>query len=158
LNQRQQLFVAAAIALCLAFCVSCRTGPPLPAADLSASGWHVQQGQAVWKPPGHRPELAGDLLFATNAAGDCFIQFSKTPFTMATAQITLGAWQIDFGSGRYVFRGRGVPPKRFIWFQLPRAFGPMDLGRPWKFTRRPDESWRLENSRTGEFLDGVFFS
>jgi hypothetical protein len=148
---------AALLAFGFMLCVSCRTGPPLPPADFSSPGWKLRQGQALWKPSKSRPELAGDLLLATNANGDCVIQFSKIPFTLATAQVADGAWQIEFGAGRFLFRGRGPPPARFAWFQLPRALATTQPGRPWKFTRRADGSWRLENARTGEILEGVFF-
>ncbi|MGD0816026.1 MAG: hypothetical protein ABSA83_20735 [Verrucomicrobiota bacterium] len=143
--------------LALVLCVSCRTSPPLPPADFSSPGWRLQQGQAVWKPSKDRPELAGDLLLATNACGSYFVQFSKTPFTLATAQAANGAWQIEFGGGQHTWSGRGGPPSRFAWFQLPGALGGAEPARPWKFTRRPDNSWRLENRRTGEVLEGVFF-
>jgi hypothetical protein len=145
------------LALSLLLCCSCRTGRPLPPLDFSSPHWQVRQGQAVWKPTKSRPELAGDLLLATNVNGNYFIQFTKTPFTMATAQMAEGAWQIEFGDGRHLWRGRGTPPTRFAWFQLPRALAGTPLKRPWKFTRREDDSWRLENSHTGEILEGVFF-
>jgi hypothetical protein len=141
----------------LTLCVSCRTALPLPPADFSSPGWRVQQGQAVWKPSKNRPELAGDLLLATNTGGNFVIQFSKTPFTLATAQVAEGAWRIEFGGGRYSWRGHGAPPSRFVWFQLPFALATTEPARPWKFMRRADDSWRLENPRTGEFLEGVFF-
>src|SRR5688572_9619670 len=82
--------------LLLLLWAACRSLPPLPPADLSAPGWHVQQGQAIWKPTKSRQELAGELLFATNSAGDFFVQFSKSPFTLATAQMMSGQWQIEF--------------------------------------------------------------
>lgn len=138
-------------------CASCRTGPPLPPADLSGPGWEVHQGQAVWKPTKKRPELAGDLLFATNNNGNLFVQFTKNPFTLAEAQLMNGEWQMNFGGGRYVFRARGKPPNRFVWFQLPRALAGENPAPPWKLTRKPDDSWRLENPRTGESLEGVIF-
>ena len=147
----------ALLALGFMLCVSCRTAHPLPPADFSSPGWRLRQGQAVWKPSKNRPELAGDLLLATNADGNYVIQFSKNPFTLAAAQAADGAWQIQFGTGRRSWRGQGAPPERFAWFQLPRALAAMEPGRPWKFTRRADDSWRLENTRTGEILEGVFF-
>ena len=55
----------------------------MPPADFSLPGWQAHQGQAVWKPSKKRPELAGDLLLATNANGNYVIQFSKIPFTLA---------------------------------------------------------------------------
>ena len=93
----------------------------MPPADFSAPGWRVQQGQAVWKPSSSRPELAGDLLLATNVNGNFFIQFSKMPFPLATAQVSGDQWQIEFGADQYAWHGRGTPPDRFGWFQLPRA-------------------------------------
>src|SRR5262249_4825437 len=99
----------------------CRSMPPLPPSDFSAPGWRVQQGQAVWKPTKQKPELAGELLLATRPNGNFFIQFTKTPFTLATARQADDRWQIDFGAGDHSWRGRGAPPARFIWFQLPRA-------------------------------------
>ena len=90
----------------------CRTAPPLPPADFSAPGWRVQQGQAVWKPSSSRPELAGDLLLATNANGNFFIQFSKIPFPLVTALISainsrLNSAQTDFRGMDTGFRRTG---------------------------------------------------
>jgi hypothetical protein len=129
----------------------------LPPVDFSQPGWHVQQGQAVWKPSKNRPELAGDLLLATNGSGNYMVQLSKIPFTLAMAEVENGAWYIQFGGGRFSWGGHGAPPARFAWFQLPRVLEGLDPRHPWKFTRKTDGSWRLENSRTGESLEGVFF-
>jgi hypothetical protein len=138
-------------------CAACRTARPLPPADFSSPGWGVHQGQAVWKPSKKRPELAGDLLFATNANGNFVIQFTKTPFNMVAAEVENGEWQINFGGGKYSWGGHGRPPKRFSWFQLPRALAGADPAPSWTFTKKPDDSWRLENKRTGESLEGVIF-
>jgi hypothetical protein len=135
----------------------CRTANPLPPADFSAAGWCVQQGQAVWKPSSSRPELAGDLLLATNANGNFFIQFSKIPFPLATAQVSGSQWQIEFGADKYSWHGRGRPPGRFAWFQLPRALLDTRPAGSWKFTRAETNLWRLENPHTGETLEGQFF-
>ena len=143
-------------ALLLCFCVGCRTSPPQPSADFSAPGWKVQSGQAVWNPPANRPELAGDLLLATNANGNCFIQFSKLPFPLVTAQISGDRWQIEFGAREHTWHGQGAPPDRFAWFQLPGVLLGSTPQGSWRFTRLTDESWRLENPRTGEKLEGVF--
>ena len=135
----------------------CRTAPPLPSADFTAPGWRVQQGQAVWKPSSRRPELAGDLLLATNANGNFFVQFSKMPFPLATAQVSGGQWQIEFGADEYSWHGRGTPPDRFAWFQLPRVLLGTPAGDHWKFMHQASAAWRLENVRTGETLEGEFF-
>ncbi len=143
------------LAFGLLLCVSCRTATPLPPADFSAPGWRLRQGQAVWKPSKNRPELAGDLLLAANANGDYVIQFSKTPFTLASAQVADGRWQIALG--RHSWSGRGAPPARFVWFQLRSALAGRRTDAPWQWTRGPDNSWRLENAGAGEFLEGCFF-
>jgi hypothetical protein len=135
----------------------CRTAPPLPPADFSAPGWRVQQGQAVWKPSSRRPELTGDLLLATNANGNFFVQFSKVPFPLATAQMSGEQWRIEFGADKFSWHGRGTPPDRFAWFQLPRALRDTNAGSNWKFTCPTSASWHLENPRTGETLEGEFF-
>jgi hypothetical protein len=132
----------------------CRTADTLPPADFSAPGWDVRQGQAVWQPPGHRPALAGDLLLATNANGGLFLQFSKIPFSVATARIAGPDWRMEFAGGKYSFQGRLPPPSRFGWFQLPRALLGLPPAGHWIFTPRADGSWRLANPHTGESLEG----
>jgi hypothetical protein len=129
----------------------------MPPADLSAPGWRVREGQAVWKPSADRPELAGDLLLATNANGNCFIQFSKLPFPLATAQVAGDRWEVEFGAARYSWHGQGAPPARIGWLQLPRALLGGSIGGNWQFTRMGTNSWRLQNARTGESLEGEFF-
>jgi hypothetical protein len=152
LNLRRQILLLAAIGFGL-LQVSCRTAQLAPA-DFSAPGWTVRQGQAVWRPTKNRPELAGDLLLATNGNGDYLIQFSKIPFNLATAQEAGGAWKIQFGDGHHAWSGRGHPPRRFVWFQLPVALRGESPAPPWKYIPKPDNAWRLENPRTGETLEG----
>jgi hypothetical protein len=144
-------------ALLLTLFTGCRTNQLLPAADFTTPGWHVQQGQAIWKPSMDRPELAGDLLLATNVNGNFFIQFSKIPFPVATAQVSGNEWQIEFGANKYSWYGHGTPPNRFAWFQLPNAFRDTNLGGNWRFTHVDTNSWQLKNSHTGETLEGEFF-
>ncbi len=130
--------------------------PPLAPANLSAPGWTVQEGQAVWKATASRPEIAGDLIVATNTDGDCFVQFTKTPLTLAVAQIAAGHWQLEFGNDQYSWRGSGAPPDRFVWFQLPRAFSGAPLQADWHFQSSAN-GWQFDNSHTGEKLEGEFF-
>ena len=144
--------LAAVLPLC-----GCRALPPLPPANISGPGWQLQQGQAIWKPTRSRPELAGELILATHINGDFFIQFTKTPFTMATAQVVGNQWEIEFGNGERRWSGRGNPPARFSWFQLPHALADKPIAKNWRFARTAPETWRLENRRTGESLEGGFF-
>jgi hypothetical protein len=144
------------LACAAAVCAGCRTAQPLPPADFSAPGWRVQQGQAVWKPLKNKTELAGELLLATNGSGSFFVQFSKTPFPLAMAQVAGERWEIVFGPGEHAWRGRGQPPGRFAWFQLSQALAGESLPRDWKFSRIESHVWRLENARTGETLEGEF--
>jgi hypothetical protein len=139
------------------FCVSCRTANPPQPADFSTPGWHVLQGQAVWKPTADRAELAGDLLLATNDNGNFFVQFTKNPFPLVTAESMNGQWQIEFGADEHSWSGRGQPPARFSWFQLPPTLLGEKGGGNWSFEKVTSNSWRLANPQTGEILEGGFF-
>jgi hypothetical protein len=74
-----------------------------------------------------------------------------------TAQISGDQWQIEFGADKYSWHGHGAPPQRFGWFQLPRALAGESPARNWHFETVTTNSWRLENPRTGEILEGEFF-
>jgi len=120
---------------------------------LSAQGWRLLQGQAVWKPAKDKPELAGELLLATRTNGDTFVEFAKTPIPLVAAQSIAGQWQIEFGNGDRVCSGRREPPTRFIWFQLPRVMAGTNLSSGWRVEHTAAKAWRLENARTGEILE-----
>jgi hypothetical protein len=138
-------------------CASCTTVKDLPPVDLSAPGWVVHSGQAVWQPGHGRPELTGDLVLATNNTGDCFVQLLKTPFPIVTAQNVSGAWQIEFGANEHHWQGRGMPPSRFVWFQLSEALTGAPLAGNWRSEKASDGSFKLQNRSTGESLEGQFF-
>src|SRR5262245_61422206 len=89
------------VSLCFPFLVlaistltACRT-VPLPPANLAEPGWVLREGQAVWRPNREAPELAGDILLATNISGRTFVQFTKTPFPLVIVQSTTNSWQIE---------------------------------------------------------------
>lgn len=132
----------------------CRSAEQLPLVDLASPGWNLQHGQAVWKPRESKPELAGELVIGTNTVGDCFVQFTKTPFTLVTAQRVAARWQIEFGAGEFSRRGRGRSPTRCAWFVLPEALATGSVEVPWHFQSPTTGVWRLENTRTGEVLEG----
>lgn len=140
----------------LGLLTGCSTLKPLPPVDLSAAGWTVQRGQAVWKFGADAPEVVGDLMIATRPDGETFAQFSKAPLTVAVARATANAWELDFAMfGRRV-AGRGEPDDRFALFQLARASRGATLPDNWALADLGDGRWRLANERTGEFLEGYW--
>jgi hypothetical protein len=137
----------------LFFCSGCQTTKE-SLFTVSGPGWHVREGQALWK-PGHKyPELGGDLVLANNDDGRCLIEFEKTPITMVSAQITPESWLIRFPQRQMGFSGHGKPSTRFLWLYLPAALSGKKLPKNLGFERKPDGGWRLENSRSGETLEG----
>jgi len=116
--------------------------------------WRVQQGQALWRPGRGLPEFGGDLVLASDGAGRHLIQFDKTPLTILSAQTTSNRWLIKFPQRDLSFSGFGPGPSRFGWLYLPAALDGKPLPKNLHFTRQADGGWRLENSRTGETVEG----
>jgi hypothetical protein len=121
---------------------------------VAGPGWRVQEGQALWRPQRGYPELAGDLLAVTDQNGRCLLQFSKTPLTLVSAQVTRTNWLIQFPSQEMLFTGRGKPPTRFLMLHLPAALSGEPLPDQLRFEAKPDKGWRLENVHSGETLEG----
>lgn len=134
----------AALLLAVTFLTGCQTTPP--AADLSSPGWTVRHGQAVWKPAADETEIAGEVLVAWKDDGPCVVQFSKSPFTLVDVRVTPNRWWIEFPFRRVQADGKGPPPTRWIWFQLPALVS----------QQSPAPNWRLEDAQTGESLDGIW--
>ena len=132
----------------------CGTTHQAPLFIASGPGWHVQEGQALWRPRRGYPELAGDLVLASHADGRCLVQFAKTPMALVSAQTTPTSWQIQFPPRRLSFSGHGQRPSRFAWLYLQSGLSGEALPAPMRFERRPDGGWRLENSKSGETLEG----
>jgi hypothetical protein len=122
--------------------------------NANGPGWHVQQGQALWRPKSGLPEFGGDLIVARDDAGRCLIQFDKTPMSILSAEITTNRWLIKFPQRNYSFSGRGSGSTRFSWLYLPLALDGKPLPSQLHFETKPDGGWRLENSRTGETVEG----
>ncbi|HEX9045972.1 MAG TPA: hypothetical protein VF988_03005 [Verrucomicrobiae bacterium] len=116
--------------------------------------WHVQQGQALWRPKAGLPEFGGDLVLARDDAGRCLIQFDKTPMAILSAQVTPHRWLIRFPQRNLGFTGFGSGPARFAWLYLPRALDGKPLPKKFRFEAKPDGGWSLENRGTGEKLEG----
>ena len=137
----------------LLVCGGCRT-PARPLFTASGPGWHVQQGQALWRAGRGFPELGGDLVVARDEAGRCLIQFSKTPLSLVSVQTTPTQWLIQFPLARRAFSGRRRPPVRFAWLYLRAALAGEPLPEALRFEARSGGAWRLENTRSGETLEG----
>ena len=150
---RRTLARAAALIPFLAL-TACRT-PALPKADLSAPGWRIFQGQAVWKANHDAPEISGEILLAQKSDGQNFVQFTKTPVPFAIAQSTTNAWRLEIPMQNKTFGAPGKTPSRIIWFQLAHAVAGQPLKNPWTW-RGSENNWHLENSATGESLEGYF--
>jgi len=120
----------------------------------SGPGWRVQQGQALWQPHSGLPEFGGDLVLASNPDGRALIQFDKTPLSMVFAQTTPTRWFIRFPQRQIHFSGNGPAPTRFAWLYLPAALAGKSLPLTFHFERKLDGNWRLENTATGEILEG----
>ena len=47
-----------------------------------------------------------------------------------------------------------VPPTRFAWLYLPAALSGQPLPDRFRFEQKADGGWRLENTRSGETVEG----
>ena len=135
------------------FSSGCQTAPR-SLFTATGPGWRVQEGQALWRPRRGMPELGGDLVMASHADGRCAIEFAKTPISLVSAQTTRTNWLIQFPAGQMSFAGRRQPPVRFAWLYLHTALAGEPLPPPLRFERKPDGGWRLENTRSGETMEG----
>jgi hypothetical protein len=138
-------------------CFVILTGCQSPVHSLFAAtgpNWHVQQGQALWRPGRGLPEIGGDVVLASDDAGRHVIQFDKTPMSILSAQTTANRWLIRFPERNLSFGGFGSGSTRFGWLYLPQALDGQPLPKVLHFERKPDGGWRLENSGTGETLEG----
>jgi hypothetical protein len=151
ISKKSFLWLVLAAFLALGGCI---TAPDKILFAVSGPGWTVRQGQAIWRPGPRYPELAGEIVLAQNRDGRSSLQFTKTLLPVALAQITKTNWLIQFPPQRLGFTGRGQPPQRFVWLHLAAALADETLTIDFRFTRDPDGGWRLENRRTGEFVEG----
>jgi hypothetical protein len=132
----------------------CVTSPDRILFTAAGPGWTVSEGQALWRPGRKHPELAGEIVLATNGGGCGSVNFTKTLLPVVLAQTTKTNWLIEFPPQRLGFSGRGRPPQRFTWLFLAAALEGERLPGKIIFTRQPGGGWRLENRRTGETVEG----
>ena len=150
-SQINRLRATAVVALLLLL-TGCATSRPLPPADLSAPGWAVQSGQAVWK--SGNSDLAGELIFAQRPDGSSALQFIKTPLPLVSAQTRETRWTITFVADNRTVSGKGVPPAQLLWLHLASALKGESSKPPLQFSRDAAGNWKLENSETGETISG----
>jgi hypothetical protein len=112
----------------LIFAAGCAT-PKFEPVNLGEAGWQTLQTQAIWRPNRTGPEITGDLILATNAAGRVFISFSKT-LPLITVQASPQGWVFDAPENRS-FSARGKPPSRIVWFQIAPALRSEEVSRSW---------------------------
>jgi hypothetical protein len=148
IRRRDLLWLASLMLFC-----GCQTSTKTLFAT-TGPAWHVQQGQALWRPKSGLPEFGGDLVLARDDAGNCLIQFDKTPMAILSAQVTSNRWLIKFPQKNWSFSGHGNAPSRFSWLYLPIALDGKPLPKQLHFETKADGGWRLENSKTGETVEG----
>ena len=137
--------------MCLA---GCQMFPTLPPVNLSEGGWTTREGQAVWRAKHGAPEIAGELVVATNPDGRSFVQFTKTPLPFLAAQSTSNSWQLHSIPNNKTYSGHGKPPVRAVWLWLPRCLVGDRPPKPLSWRLLENNGWQLENLSSGEFLEG----
>lgn len=147
-------WLLAALALVLLVNGGCNTMAPMAPVDVSAPGWRVREGQAVWRKNRDAPELAGELLVATSDTGRTLVQFAKNPFPLIVAQQTPRSWEIQLPTQNRRYSGPGKPPARIIWLYLPGLIEGASPPKNWTWQGLGDHRWRLENTKTGQMLEG----
>lgn len=133
---------------------SCRTPAPASKVNLSEPGWTVRQGQAIWRSKRDAPEIAGELLLATNVDGRTLAEFTKTPLPILIAQTGTNTWRIELIAENRTYAGRGSPPTRVLWLHLASGLGGASLPGGLILAPTDDSHWTIENSRSGESIQG----
>jgi len=128
---------------------------PLPRWNLSAPGWTVREAAAVWRPNRDADEVAGELSVATHSDGSRLVRFSKQGLTWMTARQGHGVWEFSAVARHGVFRGRGEPPARLVWFRVGSLEHPPQSNPRWTVTARDGGGWVMEESGRGERLEVV---
>lgn len=144
------LIVATAAILLLAACGTTRQSSLAPL-DISAPGWSVRQGQALWRPAGENPEIAGDVVISSHPSAGSYVQFSKT-LPILSGRLGPGGWQFETIPENKRYSGRGQPPRRIVWLQLLRAIEGQEISDRWSVARPSDNYIALEDTHSGERL------
>lgn len=94
------------------------------------------------------------MLVAYHPNGSYVFDFEKTPLPITTGCTSATNWLIQFPAQRLSFGAKGRPPVRFAWLYLGAALEDKPVPKPLRFERKPDGGWRLENTRSGETIEG----
>src|SRR4051812_7627846 len=132
--------------------LGCRTGPPPVPVDLSQPGWHLRQGQALWRSKQQAPEIAGEIVLATNRNARAFVEFLKNPLPLLSAEINPDGWHVEFIPEKRRFSGRGRPPRRLLWLQLLQALQDLPPPAGVEFKKAGQGEFHIEDTRTGESI------
>lgn len=147
--------LAALAGLAIIATTGCQMVSRLPAANLEEPGWTVRQGQAVWRRERGAPEITGEILVAWREER-AFVQFSKPPFPLVTAQKTARAWELELPAQNQRYSGRGKPPHRLVLLYLPTILAGRPAPPGWTWQTLDQGGWRLHNRKTGQSLEGYF--
>jgi hypothetical protein len=145
-----RLHLLTAFLISLTALTGCRTVPNAKPIDISEPGWRVRQGQALWRNKADAPEIAGEVILATNVNERAFVQFLKNPLPLLTGEVAPGRWRIEFIPEKRSFAGRGKPPRRLLWLQLLANLQQPQAKPPLSFAKMPDNSYQIEDHSTGE--------
>jgi hypothetical protein len=141
--------------LFITFFLGCATTGPMAPLDMSAPGWEVRQGQAIWRPDNKKPEIAGEIVLATNPNGNSYVQFSKT-IPIVSAQSSPDRWEAEFSPENKHYSGSGAGPARLVWVQLLRAIEGRELKGDWRLIHPSNDFIALEDDDSGERLEVHF--
>ncbi len=147
----RSLHTLCAVSVAFLIFAGCRTSGSLPVVDLTAPGWTVRQGQAVWQPDGDKPDIAGDVVISTHPSGGSYVQFSKT-LPILSARIGPAGWEFETIPEKKRYSGSGTPPRRIVWLQLLRALEGQEISQRWKVANPSPQFIALEDEHSGERL------
>ena len=128
---------------------------PLPRWNLAASGWAVREAAALWRPSRDADEVVGEISVASHPDGSRLVRFSKQGLTWMTARVGQGVWEFSAVSRHGIYRGRGKPPSRLVWFEVGSLERAPESGRGWTVTVREGGGWVMEATGRGERLEVV---
>ncbi|MBK7998310.1 MAG: LysM peptidoglycan-binding domain-containing protein [Verrucomicrobia bacterium] len=150
---RRSLFTALVI---LSFVTGCSTLAPQPAMNLAEPGWVIREGQVAWKASADSAEIRGQLLVALHADGRNVVQFTAASGERVQAQFSTNFWQAQLPGQQAPVTGRGKPPQKIIWLQLPEGLlGNSAEETDWMMSRERGKPWRFYHDVTGESLEGT---